>query len=95
MLDENVMTAEPAPVAFRGENGAVREEYVDRVTRAIGDATTAAGCAGTGSRPLHAASQTTPTAASRTTSFMACRSQRPGTGVSCLVSGSFAVSVSS
>jgi magnesium transporter len=35
MLDENVMTAEPAPVAFRGENGAVREEYVDRVTRAI------------------------------------------------------------
>jgi magnesium transporter len=35
MLDEKVMTAAPAPVAFRGENGAVREEYVDRVTQAI------------------------------------------------------------
>jgi magnesium transporter len=35
MLDEEVMAAVPAPVALRGENGAVREDYVERVTQAI------------------------------------------------------------
>ena len=35
MLDEKDMTVTPAPIALRGEDGALREDYVERVTRAI------------------------------------------------------------
>ncbi len=35
MLDEKDMTAAPAPIALRGENGAVREDFVERVAQAI------------------------------------------------------------
>ena len=35
MLDEKDMTVTPAPIAMRGEDGALREDYVERVTRAI------------------------------------------------------------
>jgi len=35
MLDEKDMTAAPAPIALRGENGAVREDYVECVAQAI------------------------------------------------------------
>jgi magnesium transporter len=35
MLEEKDMTAAPAPIALRGENGAVREDYVERVAQAI------------------------------------------------------------
>src|SRR6266403_543129 len=35
MLDEKVMTAPPDPVALRDEDGAVREDYVERVAQAI------------------------------------------------------------
>jgi len=35
MLDEQVMTAPPAPTALRDQDGAVREEYVARVAQAI------------------------------------------------------------
>ncbi len=35
MLDEKDMTVTPAPIALRGEDGAVREDYVERVAQAI------------------------------------------------------------
>jgi magnesium transporter len=35
MLDEKVMTAPPDPVALRDEDGAVREDYVERIAQAI------------------------------------------------------------
>jgi magnesium transporter len=35
MLDEKDMTATPAPIALRGEGGTLREDYVERVARAI------------------------------------------------------------
>ena len=35
MLDEKDMTAAPAPIALRGEDGAVREDYVERVAQAV------------------------------------------------------------
>jgi magnesium transporter len=35
MLDEKDMAATPAPLALRGEDGTLREDYVERVTRAI------------------------------------------------------------
>jgi magnesium transporter len=40
MLDEKDMTAASAPIALRGEDGAVREDYVERVAQAVeaGDA---------------------------------------------------------
>ena len=41
MLDEKDMTAAPAPIALRGEDGAVREDYVERVAQAIQAADTA------------------------------------------------------
>jgi len=38
MLDEKDMTVTPAPIALRDEDGNVREEFVERVARAIGEA---------------------------------------------------------
>ena len=35
MLDEKDMTVTPASIALRGEDGTLREDYVERVTRAI------------------------------------------------------------
>ncbi len=35
MLDEKDMTVAPAPIALRGEDGALREDYVERVAQAI------------------------------------------------------------
>ena len=35
MLDEKDMTAASAPIALRGEDGAVREDYVERVAQAV------------------------------------------------------------
>jgi magnesium transporter len=35
MLDEKDMTVTPAPIALRGEDGMLREDYVERVARAI------------------------------------------------------------
>jgi magnesium transporter len=42
MLDQKDMTAASAPIALRGEDGAVREDYVERVARAIEGADSAA-----------------------------------------------------
>jgi magnesium transporter len=42
MLDEKDMTVTPAPIALREEDGSVREDYVERVARAIEGADAAA-----------------------------------------------------
>jgi magnesium transporter len=41
MLDEKDMTAAPAPIALRAEDGTLREDYVERVAQAIQAADTA------------------------------------------------------
>jgi magnesium transporter len=41
MLDEKDMTAAPAPIALRGQDGMLREDYVERVAQAIQAADTA------------------------------------------------------
>jgi magnesium transporter len=42
MLEQKTATATPAPIALRGEDGAVREDYVEQVARAIAAADSAA-----------------------------------------------------